>query len=42
METSDVIVLRDSRLGRAVRKLVDSPELLKSIMNGNGHVEAAS
>ncbi len=42
METSDVIVLRDSRLGRAVRMLVDSPELLESITSGNGHVEAAS
>lgn len=34
METSDVIVLRDSRLGRAVRALADSPELLDAIMEG--------
>ena len=43
METSDVIVLRDSRLGQAVRALADSPELLESVMSGEAaSLEAAS
>ena len=35
VETSDVIVVRDSRLGRAVLALTDSPELLEAVVNGN-------
>ncbi len=43
MQTSDVIVLRDSRLGRAVRALADSPELLEAVIEGRaGTLEAAS
>ena len=41
VETSDVIVVRDSRLGRAVQVLVDSPNLIEAVANGhdktNGH-----
>lgn len=43
MQTSDVIVLRDSRLGRAVRALADSPELLEAVVEGRlPKLEAAS
>ena len=43
MQTSDVIVLRDSRLGRAVRALADSPELLEAVIEGRlPKLEAAS
>jgi len=35
METTDVIVLRDSRLGRAVRALADSPDLLEAVVEGH-------
>ena len=43
MQTSDVIVLRDSRLGRAVRALADSPELLEAVIDGRlPKLEAAS
>ena len=43
METSDVIVLRDSRLGRAVRALSDSPQLLEAVMRGDAEsLEEAS
>ncbi len=34
MEISDVIVLRDSRLGDAVRALTESPELLEYVIRG--------
>ncbi len=34
METPEIIVLRDSRIANAVRALMDSPELLESVING--------
>ena len=34
METPEIIVLRDSRIADAVRALMDSPELLESVING--------
>ena len=42
METGDVIVLRDSRLGRVVRLLMDRPDLLDSISPRWVDAEAAS
>lgn len=36
VETNDVIVVRDSRLGRAVEALVESPDLIEVVTNGNG------
>ena len=42
VETSEVIVVRDSRLGRAVQALAHSPDLIEAVTNGlretNGHV----
>ncbi len=44
VETNDVIVVRDSRLGRAVEALAMSPELIDAVSNGtveaNGHIKA--
>ena len=34
METPEIIVLRDSRIADAVRALMDSPELLESVISG--------
>lgn len=34
METPEIIVLRDSRIANAVRALMDSPELLESVISG--------
>ena len=42
LDISDVIVLRDSRLGRVVRTLVDRPDLLDSITPRRIEAEAAS
>lgn len=42
LNVGDVIVLRDSRLGRVVRTLMDRPELLDSIAPRRIEAEAAS
>jgi|GEM_PF-2457592 len=42
IEVGDVIVLRDSRLGRVVRTLMDRPDLLDNIAPRLDMVEAAS
>ena len=42
LDVGDVIVLRDSRLGRVVRTLMDRPELLDSIAPRRVEAEAAS
>ena len=42
LDVADVIVLRDSRLGRVVRTLVDRPDLLDSISPRRVEAEAAS
>jgi transcriptional regulator with XRE-family HTH domain len=42
LEVGDVIVLRDSRLGRVVRTLMDRPDLLDSISPRRVEAEAAS
>ena len=42
LEVTDVIVLRDSRLGRVVRTLMDRPDLLDSITPRRVEAEAAS
>ena len=42
LEIPDVVVLRDSRLGRVVRTLVERPELLDSIVPRRVESEAAS
>lgn len=34
LQTNEMIVLRDSRLGRAMRTLADSPELLQAVIEG--------
>ena len=41
MEIPDVMVLRDSRLADAVRALMDSPELLESVINDESAVAAS-
>ena len=44
VETNDVIVVRDSRLGRAVQALAASPALIEAVANGhpetNGYATA--
>ena len=42
LDVGDVIVLRDSRLGRVVRTLMERPELLDSISPRRVEAEAAS
>ncbi len=42
LDVADVIVLRDSRLGRVVRTLIDRPDLLDSIAPRRIEAEAAS
>jgi transcriptional regulator with XRE-family HTH domain len=42
LDVGDVIVLRDSRLGRVVRTLMDRPDLLDSIAPRRVEAEAAS
>jgi hypothetical protein len=42
IEVGDVIVLRDSRLGRVVRTLIERPDLLDSITPRRVEAEAAS
>jgi transcriptional regulator with XRE-family HTH domain len=42
LEVPDVIVLRDSRLGKIVRTLVERPELLDSVLPRRVESEAAS
>ena len=34
LQTKEMIVLRDSRLGKAMRTLADSPELLQAVIEG--------
>ena len=45
VETTDVIVVRDSRLGRAVQALAASPALIEAVANGhsetNGYATAS-
>lgn len=41
MEIPDVMILRDSRLADAVRALMDSPELLESVINDESAVAAS-
>lgn len=41
VEISDVMVLRDSRLADAVRALMESPELLESVINSEETVAAS-
>ena len=42
VETTEVIVVRDSRLGRAVQVLVDSPNLIEAVANGHGETNGHS
>jgi transcriptional regulator with XRE-family HTH domain len=42
LEVPDIIVLRDSRLGKVVKTLVDRPDLLDSISPRRVEAEAAS
>jgi hypothetical protein len=42
LEVPDIIVLRDSRLGKVVKTLVDRPDLLDSISPRRIEAEAAS
>ncbi len=42
LDVADVIVLRDSRLGRVLRTLIDRPDLLDSIAPRRVEAEAAS